>query len=177
MTTISIIEDRINIHWCRESFLWNVANKSPLTPLWIDQRYNMNMIDAFPKYGISIDQQQQQHRGFTAIITVSRVISYFQLNKFLRVSLLSSKFVRKIIILWSLKTTDVFKQLLHLQSIHPSLILIEISSSTSTTTTNNDEMKHNNNRFICCFNHSAIKTDAIFHFDPESNLITEEVSF
>ncbi|KAH7638661.1 exostosin-1a-like protein [Dermatophagoides farinae] len=170
MTTISIIEDRINTHWCHETFQWNVANKSPLTPLWIDQRYN-NMIESFPQYG-SMMIDKHGARGFTAIIAVSRVISYYQLNKFLRASLLSSKFVRRILILWSLRTA-VFKQLLHLQSTHPSLILIEISS----TNNNEQQSSMNSNRFTCCFNHTAVTTDAIFHFDPESNLITEEIDF
>lgn len=157
LTTISLIEDRINTHWSKESFLWNMGNKSPLTSLWIDLRYS-DMIDKFPNYS------SLNNRGFTAIITVSRMISY-HMNKFIKVSLLPSRYLRKILILWTIKS-PVLPQILHLANNHPSIIVIEVIE--------NGE-NYNGNKFTCCYNHSAVITDAIFHFDPESNLITEEV--
>lgn len=155
MTAVSIIEDRINLHLKRESFLWNVANKSPLSSLWIEHRYS-DLFENFPKY-CSIDGS-----GFTAIITVTRVISIYNLNKFLKASLMSSTYLKKILILWQIKS-PVFSQINHLADTNPSLITI--------LTLENSNL----NKFNCCYNDSLISTDAIFQFDPESNLITEEV--
>lgn len=161
MTAISIIEDRINIHWARESFLWNVANRSPLSPLWIDHRYS-DMMDNFPAYCST----NNDNRGFTAIITVSRVISVYHLNKFIKASLLSSKFLRKILIFWHIQSLPL-AQINHLANLNPSIITIVSETD--------EANKHY--RFNCCYNDSSIPTDAIFQLDPESNLITEEVCF
>lgn len=124
------------------------------------------MIDKFPNYS------SLNNRGFTAIITVSRLIPY-HMNKFIKVSLLSSKYLRKILILWTIKS-PVLPQILHLANNHPSIIVIEVIEN-GENYNERGSLNTAGNKFTCCYNHSAVITDAIFHFDPESNLITEEV--
>mgnify|MGYP000114850761 CR=1 FL=1 len=159
VTAISIIENRIHSHWAKESLLWNVPNKSPVEPFWIDSSYS-TQAEKFPSYCST------ENEGFTAIIAVSRVISIFQLSKFLKASLLQSKYVRKILILWSLNNL-IAPQIVQIAEAHHSLI---------TVLNQNESPKAAHWRFSCCMNESTMSTnDAIFQFDPESNLIPEEV--
>lgn len=155
VTAISIIESRINSHWSSESFLWNVANKSPLSPLWIDHKFS-DLNDKFPSYFSS------NIKGFTAVITISRVVSTFHLSKFLKASLMISKYVQKIFIIWTLKST-ISPQIIQIANLHASLITVSSIANLS-----------QHFRFNCC-NNLSISTDAIFQFDPESNLLPEEV--
>ncbi|KAI7691479.1 hypothetical protein SSS_08255 [Sarcoptes scabiei] len=159
LTTISIIEDRINIHHSREAFLTNVANISPLSSLWIDTRYS-DLIDNFPRF-VSMN-----HAGFTAIVSITKVIAPNQLIKFLDESLFPSKFIRKTLILWEL-AVPVFSEISNLLSLHPEKLIIESRLNSSDIL----------NKFTCCHNHKSISTDAIFQIDPESDLITEEIDF
>src|SRR6218665_797757 len=161
-TTITIIEDRIDQHWARESFLWNVANQSPLGPLWIDYTYSSNLND-FPQYSL-----QPNRRGFTALLTVSRTISFTRMIKFLKNALMSSKNCYQIIVLWTLET-NVPEELLQIQqnSFKEFIKIINIPGL--------NQSQHS--RFLLGSNRSVVLTDAIFQLDPESNLITEEASF
>lgn len=163
ITTISIIEDRINSHLTRESFLWNVANKSPLSPLWIVHSYS-DQIAHFPSYSraLAIDTA-----GFTAIVPISRVISIYQLTKFLKASLMASKYVKKILLIWTL-ASPVSPQIAAIASAYSSLITVVANNQTTQSGLHA--------RFTCCLNYSSTNTDAVFQLDPESNLIPEEVT-
>lgn len=119
-------------------------------------------IHRFPSYSGS-----PQVNGFTAVVSISRVISIYQLTKFLKASLMSSKYVKQILILWTLKS-PISPQIVQIATAHASLITVTAINGTS----NNNQHA----RFSCCLNYSSIPTDAVFQLDPESNLIPEEVN-
>lgn len=147
-TTLTIIEERIELHLSRSLFLWNLVNPGLTGAIWFDYKFSDDLKD-FPGYSST-------YSGFTAIVSIDRPVLVSTIMKLIKNTLIASKFNKHILLIWSTS------------SVVPSSLLRLPSSLVTIIEANSSKAK--------LVPYPSIATDAVFQLDPETSIIAEEVN-